>query len=53
MADRPWRKIIGMRNRIVHAYDEVDWEIVWQVATQDMPQLLLDLEPLLPAEKGV
>ncbi len=26
----PWVKMIGMRNRIVHGYDEVDWDIVWR-----------------------
>src|SRR5882724_2059882 len=30
--DLPWRQIIGMRNRIIHGYDEVNWEIVWEVA---------------------
>ena len=47
----PWHKIIGMRNRIVHAYDEIDWDIVWQVATRDVPQLLEDLRALLPSEE--
>jgi uncharacterized protein with HEPN domain len=36
-ADIPWRQIVGMRNRIIHGYDEVNWEIVWQVATVDAP----------------
>ncbi len=33
----PWRQMIGMRNRIIHAYFEVDLEIIWQVITQDLP----------------
>jgi uncharacterized protein with HEPN domain len=33
----PWRQIIGMRNRIIHGYDEVNWEIVWQVAIVHVP----------------
>ncbi len=40
----PWRQIIGMRNRIVHAYFDVDLEIVWQVITQDFPPLLLEVQ---------
>ncbi|MGK7956269.1 MAG: DUF86 domain-containing protein [Crocosphaera sp.] len=40
----PWRQIIGMRNRIVHAYFDVDLEIVWQVITEDLPPLLVKVE---------
>ena len=36
----PWREMIGMRNRIVHAYFEVDLDIVWQVIIDDLPKLL-------------
>ena len=36
----PWREMIGMRNRIIHAYFEVDLDIVWQVIIDDLPKLL-------------
>lgn len=36
----PWREIIGMRNRVVHAYFEVDLDIIWQVIVDDLPLLL-------------
>ncbi len=36
----PWRRIIGMRNRLTHAYFEVDLEIVWQVVSCDLPNIL-------------
>ena len=36
----PWREMIGMRNRIVHAYFEVDLDVVWQVIINDLPRLL-------------
>jgi uncharacterized protein with HEPN domain len=38
--DIPWREIIGMRNRIVHAYFDVDLDIVWTVIREDLPSLL-------------
>ena len=37
----PWRQIIGMRNRIVHAYFDIDLDIIWQVVTQDLGSLLI------------
>ncbi|ACK69451.1 protein of unknown function DUF86 [Gloeothece citriformis PCC 7424] len=40
----PWRQIIGMRNRIIHAYFDVDLEIVWQVITQDLFPLIVEVE---------
>ena len=36
----PWREIIGMRNRIVHAYFDVDLNVIWQVIKRDLPELL-------------
>jgi uncharacterized protein with HEPN domain len=42
----PWREIAGMRNRLVHAYDDIDPSTVWKTATEDVPRLLTILEPL-------
>ena len=35
----PWRQIIAIRNRVVHGYFEVDLDILWDVATIDVPHL--------------
>jgi uncharacterized protein with HEPN domain len=37
--DLPWPAIIGMRNRLIHAYFDVDTELVWQTITDDLPTL--------------
>ena len=35
----PWKQIIGMRNRIVHGYDTINLEIVWNTANESIPEL--------------
>jgi hypothetical protein len=44
----PWTDIVGMRHRIVHDYTEVDFRIVWDVATGDLPALAAELARLAP-----
>jgi uncharacterized protein with HEPN domain len=46
--DIPWREIIGTRNRIIHGYETVKLDIVWDIATAQAERLLVQLEPLLP-----
>ena len=36
----PWRAIVGMRNRLIHAYFEVNSQIVWETVTVEIPALL-------------
>lgn len=38
------RKIVGMRNRLIHGYDEVDYNIIWDAVTVKIPELLVRLE---------
>ena len=39
LPDVPWTQIMGMRNRLIHAYFEVNSDILWQTATEDVPTL--------------
>ncbi|MGH2459932.1 MAG: HepT-like ribonuclease domain-containing protein [Chloroflexota bacterium] len=43
----PWRQIVSFRNRLIHGYDSVDLDIVWQVITVDLPPLLAALDAAL------
>lgn len=46
----PWLTIIAMRNRLIHAYFDVDADIIWRTATEEIPELLLLLETLPVSE---
>ncbi len=46
----PWRRVIGMRHRIVHDYMDVDYDILWEVATRNLPELIEMLIPIIPKD---
>ena len=46
----PWKAIIGMRNRLVHAYFEINTDIVWVAVTEEIPALLRQLRLLTSNE---
>ena len=46
----PWPEIIGLRNRLVHAYFEVNLKRVWETVQRDIPYLITQLEPMTPPE---
>ncbi|MEK6601027.1 MAG: HepT-like ribonuclease domain-containing protein [Candidatus Binatota bacterium] len=43
--------MVGLRNRLIHGYDEVDFDILWQIVTRDLPPLIKNLEKLLENKK--
>ena len=48
--DIPWPELVGLRNRLIHGYDEVDFDILWQIVTADLPPLISELEKIITAE---
>lgn len=47
----PWSEMISMRHRLVHGYDSIKWNLVWQTAVDDLPRPLAVLTPLIPQEE--
>jgi uncharacterized protein with HEPN domain len=45
--DVPWRKMVGLRNRLIHGYFDIDLDIVWDTVMGDLPPLILALEKLV------
>ena len=45
----PWRRMAGMRDVLMHAYRRVDRDEVWKIATESVPALISELEPLVVA----
>jgi uncharacterized protein with HEPN domain len=48
----PWRDVVGMRNRLIHAYDRVDLDLVWDVVTVELSGVIEALRVALQAELG-
>ena len=48
----PWADINGMRNRLVHEYDDVDLTIVWYAVQSSLPRLIAELEKTVYPEEN-
>lgn len=47
LKDVPWAPIIGMRNRLIHAYFDIDRDILWNTVELAIPELLMELQARL------
>jgi uncharacterized protein with HEPN domain len=48
----PWREIIDMRHRLVHAYYDINREILWRTIARDLPPLIQVLEQVVGPDLG-
>ena len=44
----PWPQMVSMRNRLTHAYFDIDTEVVWKTIVEDLPELIHLLENTPP-----
>ena len=47
----PWREIAGIRDRLIHGYYDIDFDIVWKIVSIDLPPLITHLEKALSHKK--
>ena len=43
----PWAKIIGMRNRLIHGYDVIDYGLLWDTVKTDLQPLITQLQKIV------
>ena len=46
----PWKEMAGLRSRIVHDYDDVDLDEVWNILERDLPSLIPQLQAIARSE---
>lgn len=46
----PWASMVAMRNRLIHAYFEIDLDVLWETITEDIPSLVAELEKITPLD---
>jgi uncharacterized protein with HEPN domain len=47
----PWEEMYRLRNRISHEYFGIDYEILWDIATKNLPQNHLDIQAVIEMER--
>ena len=48
----PWKKMYGLRNLISHEYFGIDYEMIWEISKNNLPQNSIDLRKIIKNEKS-
>jgi len=46
----PWQDVVALRNRLIHGYDRVDPDTLWEIILRDLPALIAELKRIAPPE---
>ncbi len=46
--DLPWKSMVGIRDRLIHGYFDINLDVVWQTVTEDLPPLIAQLKKIVP-----
>jgi len=47
----PWQAMKGTRNVAIHQYDAIEFEVIWDIVQNDLPELVSALEKIIPPEE--
>ena len=50
--DIAWKKIIGMRDRLIHGYFDVNLDVVRETVIEDLPPLIVQVKKIMPLKEG-
>ena len=45
--DLPWKSMVGIRDRLIHGYFDINLDVVWQTVTEDLPPLIAQLKKIV------
>ena len=46
--DLPWKSMVGIRDRLIHGYFDINLDVVWETITEDLPPLIAQLKKIVP-----
>ena len=48
----PWKKMVGIRNRLIHGYFDINLDILWDTVSKDLPPLIEQIQQIIPNDKA-
>ncbi len=48
----PWSRLARTRDRLIHRYHDINFDIIWRIVTEDLPEVIAALERILEPEEG-